>query len=117
MSFVFWNSISLYSLTGLGMHQRRNQQRNYPPQRGPARAGYLENGTCGVFFTVDGEEKRAVREANNLLDIFSPGLLPTQPDPTNDDHKQDISDQLTKMCESTRDGTTARFRQLDSGWL
>uniref|UniRef100_A0A915DSB6 THUMP domain-containing protein n=1 Tax=Ditylenchus dipsaci TaxID=166011 RepID=A0A915DSB6_9BILA len=98
--------------------------RNYH-QKGYGKRNTVQNATCGVFFTVDGEERRAVKEAMNILEIFSADLATgSSADPISTDHvadtihKNDVSDELTTMCESSK-GTSntndTRFRQLDTG--
>lgn len=107
------------------------ENRRYPPQnhgqRRPMRTNQIQNGGCGLFFTIDGDDKRAVREAYNLLDVFLPtsnDVLPVGNVEEVLEHKQqDVSDVLSKLCAESgsgdrkrpKNGNNNNVRQLETG--
>lgn len=68
-------------------------------------ARYIQSSSSGLFFTVDGDDKRAVREAYNLLDSFIPKEIDEKLNLEKSEEKpkkcEDVSDLLTKMCAET----------------
>lgn len=73
--------------------------------RKPNNAKYIQTLSSGLFFTVDGDDKRAVREAYNLLELFIPKEnLNELNQKQTEFKKQDVSDLLTQMCAETATG-------------
>ncbi|KAL3109515.1 hypothetical protein niasHT_011670 [Heterodera trifolii] len=71
----------------------------------------IRPGLCGLFFTVDGDEKRAVREAFNVIDRFM-SLEECSSEKLDDvcakkesemaDGPKDVSDSLASECQQIR---------------
>ncbi|KAI1719551.1 THUMP domain-containing protein [Ditylenchus destructor] len=101
------------------MSQHKNYH-NFHQGKGPTKPGLIRYGTCGLLFTVDGDEKRGVREARNILDTFLANIQPENSSgdasSTSINKEEDVSDQLTKMCEASVAGNSEPvFRQFDTG--
>lgn len=65
---------------------------------------YIQPSSAGLFFTVNGNDNRAVREVYNLLDLYITNENLNNLNQTEVEEKEkenDVSDLLTKMCAET----------------
>lgn len=109
-----------------GPYQKPSNWRGGGPSGGGAgkQPGNITLGVCGLFFTVDGPEGQAVREARNLIEQYLPRVMPAEAVPQKADADdtgdagEDVADALKKACEEAETAHKAKrhlARQVPTG--